>query len=122
MNLLLDSHTLLWWDENKLSARLVSRISQADLVFVSAATVWELAIKGMRPRNIGQRGFAGFVASRGFNELPISFEHAEAVRQLPNHHRDPFDRLLIAQAFVEGLTLVSKDGRFADYGVKLLWE
>jgi PIN domain nuclease of toxin-antitoxin system len=92
---------------------------------VSVASVWEIAIKaGLGQRNVplDLRGFLRRQLARNeFELLPVLFEHAVAVRYLPLHHRDPFDRLLIAQARVEQLTLVSRDARMKAYEIEVLW-
>jgi PIN domain nuclease of toxin-antitoxin system len=121
--LLLDTHVFLWWrvDDGRLGEPARSAISGADLVMVSAASAWEAAIKARLGRlELPERFEAGVLAS-GFERLPIGFSHAEAAAALPAHHRDPFDRMLLAQAMVEGLTLVSHDRRLEPYGVPVLW-
>lgn len=123
MNLLLDTHTLIWvFDVNpKLSQAAREAISEGENeVFVSAVTAWEIAIK----RGLGKLELRGDYR-RGleryrFTPLTISTEHALAVEALPQHHADPFDRLLIVQAQLENLTLVTRDGRFDDYDVMTL--
>lgn len=123
MNLLLDTHTLIWvFDANpKLSQAAREAISEGENeVFVSAVTAWEIAIK----RGLGKLELRGDYR-RGleryrFTPLTISTEHALAVEALPQHHADPFDRLLIVQAQLENLTLVTRDGRFDDYDVMTL--
>jgi PIN domain nuclease of toxin-antitoxin system len=119
VNLLLDTHVLIWWDEGRgLSSSGRRAIETADSVYVSAASAWEVAIKiglgRLRPTRTVERA----VEESGFVELPITFRHAERVASLPAHHRDPFDRLLIAQAEVEGLTLVTRDPAFGPYAVE----
>jgi PIN domain nuclease of toxin-antitoxin system len=121
--LLLDTHVFLWWrsDSRKLKATARQAIARADLVFVSAASAWEAAIKIALGRlRIPDSIEAGVVAS-GFEKLPIGFPHAEAAARLPAHHADPFDRMLVAQAQIEGLTLVTHDRRLGRYEVELLW-
>jgi PIN domain nuclease of toxin-antitoxin system len=118
---LLDTHTLLWWDAGTLPAKTTRLIRDADEVFVSAASAWEASIKASLGRLEAAVPMSTVVRGYGFRELPISFEHAERVRSLPNLHRDPFDRMLIAQAFVEGLTIVTRDPAFAPYAVPLAW-
>lgn len=118
MNLLLDSHVLLWWlsDDKRLSRKARGLIEHTDEVFVSAATTWELAVKASLGKLRMPEGFLEVVEAQGFLHLPISPEHAMAVQSLPWHHRDPFDRILLAQAMVEGLRLVSADAALAPYG------
>lgn len=118
MKLLLDTHVFLWWrlDDDRLTpnARTIV-LNERNEVVVSAATAWEIVIK----RGLGRLEFEGrvddAVREEGFGLLPVSFAHVEHVSDLPVHHRDPFDRLLIAQARVEGLTLVTHDAAFLAY-------
>ncbi|MGH7526289.1 MAG: type II toxin-antitoxin system VapC family toxin [Gemmatimonadales bacterium] len=118
MNLLLDTHVLIWWDEGgRLSTAARQAIAEADTVFVSAASAWEIAIKMGLGRLHPTRTVEQAVSESGFQELPVTFQHAERVAALPVHHRDPFDRLLIAQAEVERLTLVTRDPIFRRYPV-----
>jgi len=127
VRLLLDTHAFLWWLEG--SAELSAKARQAiqgdtNSVFVSAATVWEIAIKQQigkleQPEEMIDLG--ELIESRGFSPLPISVAHAQAAGALPGPHRDPFDRMLIAQAIAEGMALVSNEKRFDAYGVKRLW-
>ena len=118
MNLLLDTHVLIWWDEGRrLTGAARRAIEAADIVFVSAASAWEVAIKIGLGRLRPVRTVEQAAEESGFLELPITFRHAERVAGLPAHHRDPFDRLLIAQAQVEGLTLVTRGLVFGRYAV-----
>jgi PIN domain nuclease of toxin-antitoxin system len=121
VNLLLDTHVLIWWDEGRRLATEARRaIADADSVYVSAASAWEVAIKTGLGRLRPIRTVEQAVDESGFLELPVTFRHAERVGKLPPHHRDPFDRLLIAQADVEELTLVTRDAVFARYGVGII--
>jgi PIN domain nuclease of toxin-antitoxin system len=121
VNLLLDTHVLIWWDEGRrLAAEARRAIADADSVYVSAASAWEVAIKTGLGRLRPTRTVEHAVDESGFLELPVTFRHAERVGKLPPHHRDPFDRLLIAQADVEELTLVTRDAVFARYGVAVI--
>jgi len=123
VRLLLDTHVFLWWrdDSRKLRSHARRAIAEAQLVFVSAATAWEAAIKAALGRlQIPDTIEAGVVDS-GFEKLPISFSHAESAAHLPPHHADPFDRMLVAQARAEGLTLVTHDRRLAPYEIEILW-
>lgn len=121
MNLLLDTHVLIWWDEGRrIAAEARRAIEEADTVYVSAASAWEVAIKTALGRLRPTRTVEQAASESGFLELPITFGHAEQVTALPPHHRDPFDRMLVAQAAVEGLTLVTRDPVFARYGVVLI--
>lgn len=122
MNLLLDTHVLLWWlsDAPELPDRAAGLIRDTNnLVFVSAATIWEIAIK----RSLGKvevpEDFVDVVAQEGFRELPVTWEHAWRTRQLPPIHRDPFDRLLVSQALCEDLLLVTTDADIRRYEVPL---
>ena len=123
MNLLLDTHTLIWvFDRNPtLSEAAFKAIADGrNEVFVSAVTAWEIAIKrGLKKLDL-QGDFHHGLERYRFTPLSISTEHALAVEQLPPHHADPFDRLLIAQARLEQLTLVTRDERFREYGIKLI--
>ncbi len=122
MNLLLDTHALLWWlAGQRMTPEATERIADPSVVVaVSAATVWEATIK----RSLGKLKFKGSLVAHvrdgGFAPLPVSVEHAERGGELPPHHRDPFDRLLIAQAQLEELVLVTRDARFAAYEVSTL--
>ena len=121
MRLLLDTHTLLWWDAGTLPLPAVRHVQRATDISVSAATVWEIAIKAALGKIRMVSSVADVVRAYGFRELPIAFAHAEHVRALPAIHRDPFDRMLIAQARVEGLTILTRDPAFAKYGVAIAW-
>jgi PIN domain nuclease of toxin-antitoxin system len=121
VNLLLDTHVLIWWDEGRrIAAEARLAIEEADAVYVSAASAWEVAIKTALGRLRPTRTVEEAVSDSGFLELPVTFRHAERVTGLPPHHRDPFDRMLVAQAAVEKLTLVTRDPIFARYGVALI--
>jgi PIN domain nuclease of toxin-antitoxin system len=123
MRLLLDTHAFLWWWQGsaKIDARTKTAISGADIVLVSAVSAWEMAIKSA----LGRLRFSGSIAHAvdacGFTRLGAEFEHIEALRNLPLHHNDPFDRLLVAQAIAEHATLVTHDHALAPYGVPTLW-
>lgn len=121
--LLLDTHIFLWWrgEPSRLIPAVRSRIATADLVFVSVASAWEVAIKvALGPLDLPDTMEAGVLAS-GFEKLLITFSHAERAAALPPHHGDPFDRMLVAQAQAEGLTLVTRDRRLEPYAVEILW-
>lgn len=122
MRLLLDTHALLWWlaDEG-LTAKARNAIADpANLVAVSAASAWEISVKKALGKLAAPDDLERQVEAGGFLPLPINIAHAVAAGQLVRHHEDPFDRMLIAQAFAEGLTIVTRDKRFEDYGVALL--
>jgi PIN domain nuclease of toxin-antitoxin system len=121
VNLLLDTHVLIWWDEGRRLAAAARRaIASADTVYVSAATAWEVAIKTGLGRLRPTRTVEQAAEESGFVQLPVTFRHAERVGTLPPHHRDPFDRMLIAQAEVEELRLVSRDAVFSRYGLAVI--
>ena len=125
MRLLLDSHVFLWWlvDDSKLKDTARGEISDPEfLVFVSAATIWELTIKAALGRlESGTTDLVEEITENGFIELAITARHAEHAGRLPRYHDDPFDRMLIAQAMVEGLTCVTRDREFSRYAVPTLW-
>jgi PIN domain nuclease of toxin-antitoxin system len=121
--LLLDTHVFLWWRTNdpRLSAAAREAIATDPIVFVSAASAWEAAIKIALGRLTLPEPFSSGVNLSGFRRLAISFEHAETAAALPRHHGDPFDRMLVAQAQLEGCTLVTHDQLMAPYGAVTLW-
>ena len=124
MKLLLDTHVLLWCliDDARLvpDARDIIRDTSNE-VFVSAASVWEIAIKrALRRIDIDLRQLEDALTTMGFVQLPVSFRHAAAVAALPPHHHDPFDRMLIAQSIEEEMRLVTRDSAVARYGTALL--
>lgn len=120
MKLLLDTHAFLWWDSNDallpdgLRAAIASPQNQ---VLVSAVTVWEIAIKRALGKLVFGQGLGKAIEDYGFAALPITVEHAEWAGSLPQLHRDPFDRLLVAQAQLEGLVLVTVDEQIVRYAV-----
>ena len=120
--LLLDSNIVVYLDQNpaRLASRSMDQIDAAREVYVSAVTGWELAIKQANSALSMNASVSNIVQSLGLLELPITVRHGETVRSLPMLHRDPFDRLLVAQPLVEGLTLVTSDRRLAQYGVPVL--
>jgi PIN domain nuclease of toxin-antitoxin system len=121
VNLLLDTHVLIWWDEGRrLGAAAREAIEEADAVYVSAASAWEVALKTALGRLRPTRTVEEATSDSGFLELPVTFRHAERVTGLPPHHRDPFDRMLVAQAAVDELILVTRDPVFARYGLALI--
>lgn len=128
MRLLLDTHALLWWlaGDRRLQGKARRAIEDAsNTIFVSAASAWEIAAKTRVRRLPGATRVAddvpGWLAGQGFQGLDITVRHAQNAGSLPGEHRDPFDRMLIAQALTEGLTLVSNDEIFDAYGVRRFW-
>jgi PIN domain nuclease of toxin-antitoxin system len=120
MTLLLDTHALLWWlaDPKLLSEDARRAIGDGkNTVYVSAAVAWEIAIKRALGKLDAPEDLLAAMAANRFLPLPVTIPHALAVATLPDHHRDPFDRLLIAQALHEGFKLVSRDPHVARYGV-----
>jgi PIN domain nuclease of toxin-antitoxin system len=128
MTLLLDTHTFIWWvnEPEKLSPKALALLADGNnKLLLSVASVWELQIKlklGKLKFNVplgelveNQR------RTNGVQILPVELEHVLALDALPAHHKDPFDRILVAQANVEGASLVSRDPLFSGYPVKLLW-
>ena len=121
MRLLLDTSTLIWWDSGgKLTPDALHAIDAADVAYVSVVSAIEIAVSTSLGRMAPERTTSETVAGNGFEELPVSLEHTEMVKTLPLHHRDPFDRLLIAQAMIEKLTIVTRDHVFERYGVKTI--
>lgn len=128
MKLLLDTHAFLWWitGSDRISHRARDAISDnTNEVYFSAASGWELAIKAGLGRVVLPDDLEEFVAEQlvanGFDVLPIHLRHALGVRGLPDLHRDPFDRMLIAQARTEGMSLVSGDPHMAQYQADVVW-
>lgn len=128
MRLLLDTHALIWWLAGDAGLTRVAREAIADQtndVFVSAASAWEIATKhriGKLPQAaILAADIAGATAQQGFQELTITLRHAQIAGSLPGPHRDPFDRMLIAQALHEQMAFVSQESIFGRYGVQMLW-
>ena len=121
--LLLDTHVFLWWrtDSRMLKRSAREAIAEAEVVFVSAASAWEAAIKVALGRLQIPASIESGVVDSGFEKLAVGFSHAETAGALPLHHSDPFDRMLVAQARIEDLTLVTHDPRMEPYGVSILW-
>jgi PIN domain nuclease of toxin-antitoxin system len=122
VRLLLDTNALLWWEENsdRLGHAARATIRASESVYVSAASAWEAEIK----KALGKLAFGGevqdMIDANTFIELPVTVRHAAALRLLGRHPRDPFDRMLVAQALVEECTLVTADRHLARYGVPIL--
>ena len=128
MKLLLDTHALLWWlfDDPQLSRKARAAIRNLENeVFVSSASAWEISIKyrlGRLPEAAEAAHDLPALLSRArFLSLPISIEHALAAGKLDGHHQDPFDRMLIAQAKLEQMPVVTKDAEFKKYRVRVIW-
>lgn len=126
--LLLDTHAFLWWVNDAPELTDAARLAIADannVCCLSMASCWEMAIKSSLGKLRLARSIERFVseqlAANGFVLLNIELRHAAKLEKLPFHHRDPFDRLLIAQAISEKLTIISADSVFSEYNVKLLW-
>jgi PIN domain nuclease of toxin-antitoxin system len=128
VRLLLDTHALLWWldGSRRLSRKARAAIGdEANSVFVSAASAWEITTKarlGKLPGAVDVAAdVAGCVAGQGFSAMDITIPHAQRAGRLPGDHRDPFDRMLVAQAHLEDLPVVSDDDVFDGYGVTRIW-
>ena len=126
--LLLDTHVFLWWVDDASELTTAARKAIADVnneCCMSLVSCWEIAIKSSLGKLRLASNVEHFVTEQmnvnGFTLLNIELHHAAKVEKLPFHHRDPFDRLLIAQALSEKLTIISADSAFRDYGVKVLW-
>lgn len=122
MRLLLDSHAVLWAAgvSSQIGRRCLNIIRESASVYYSAATLWELGIKRAKGRLHYPDPMVSDLIANGFAELPITVAHAERAAALPLHHQDPFDRMLVAQAQVELLTLVTTDHRLHSYDVEII--
>jgi PIN domain nuclease of toxin-antitoxin system len=126
-DLLLDTHAFIWYSENdsKLPESIKIEIETADSVYISIASLWEIAIKlsiGKLSLRSNYESIESSLEPAGIILLPVSFADTVRVMNLPLHHRDPFDRILIAQAINNSLTLVSCDAAFTEYPIQLRWE
>jgi PIN domain nuclease of toxin-antitoxin system len=123
LKLLLDTHEILWWvrDDQRLNREARRAIATADYVWVSAGSGWEISTKISKGQLRIWEPLPVTVATDNFTELPFTLRHAEDLQRLPMHHRDPFDRILVAQARIEGATIVTHDRAFAAYGVTVIW-
>ena len=122
--ILLDTHAVLWWlaDDPRFSERARSEIADAEAeVLVSAASIWEIAIKRALGRLRVPDALPDAIEVEGFQWLPITPAHSWAVGSLGDHHRDPFDRMLVAQAGAEDVPLVSSDAGLAAYEIEIRW-
>jgi len=123
VTLLLDTHVILWWqrDDRRLGRAARRAIAEADVVWVSAVSGWEVAIKTGLGRLRLDEPFTALLAADDFTELPMTLAHTARLQSLPAHHGDPFDRMLLAQAITERAVIVSHDRAFEPYGVPMLW-
>jgi PIN domain nuclease of toxin-antitoxin system len=123
VNLLLDTHVLLWWlsDDERLTRPMRQAIGDSNTaVVVSAASAWEMAIKAALGKLVAPEGLVAELERQGFDQISVTVDDAVHAGALPRHHNDPFDRMLIAQALRRGLTLVTADRHIAAYDVRLL--
>ena len=128
MRILLDTHSFLWWldGDRRMSKRARALVSRdANEVFISAASAWEIATKWRLGKLSGAAevaaDIAGAVAGQAFQPLAITLTHAQLAGRLTTNHRDPFDRMLAAQAMIEGLPIVSNDEALDLFGISRLW-
>jgi PIN domain nuclease of toxin-antitoxin system len=124
VKLLLDTHAALWWttDDERVGEEAAKRLEDRSAeILLSAAVVWEVAIKRSLGKLRAPRDLVPTLVAAGARPLAVTLDHAAAVEQLPWHHRDPFDRVLVAQAGLEGAALVSGDDALRAYGVPVVW-
>lgn len=123
MILLLDTHVVLWWhgNDHQLSAAARRAIERADQALVSAASGWEVALKVSAGKLRLESPFEEIVSRNRFTALDVTLRHARQVESVALRHRDPFDRMLVAQALAEGATLVTRDSALSGYGVPVVW-
>ena len=124
MRLLLDTHVALWFTEDsaRLTESAINAIEDAaNVILLSAVVPWEIAIKRSLGKIDTNDEYLSLLRVAGAVDLPITIAHAQAVERLPRHHRDPFDRILLAQAQAEDATIVTSDARIASYDVPVLW-
>lgn len=123
MNILIDTHILLWWlaGDSRLSAEMQGIIGDSEhMIFVSSVVVWEIVIKKALGKLVCPDNIVDIVRDNGFQEIPITSDHAQAIGQLPSHHHDPFDRLLIAQALHESYPLMTVDSVIQQYPIRCI--
>ena len=122
MNLLLDTHILLWWleDSPRLSASARDTIRDSEIVFASAVSAWEIEVKRARGLLRAPDNLEMTIRARDLQPLSMTISHAVAAGRLPSHHGDPFDRMLIAQALLESLTLMTADKKLKHYDVAVM--
>jgi PIN domain nuclease of toxin-antitoxin system len=124
LKLLLDTHAALWFlsGDERLGDNARRHLADArSRVLLSAAVVWEVAVKSSVGRLVVPEEYVSLLLGAGVQPLAISVDHAAAVAGLPWHHRDPFDRMLVAQATTEGAALVSRDDAMRPYGITMVW-
>ena len=128
MKYLLDTHTFLWWNlgDSQLSEKAQEIIADGENeIYLSSASAWEIAIKVAKGRLVLPEEPAKYIANRislhRFQALPIEISHATKIYELPNHHADPFDRLLVAQSQLESVPLITKDNLINLYDVETIW-
>lgn len=124
MRLLLDANSFLWWvtGSERLSEPAKEAIGSDDNdVFVAVGSLWEISIKRSLRKLQFPHDFETVLRDENFDLLPVTYVHLHALKALPLHHRDPFDRLLIAQAIAEGISVVTSDSKFALYDVQTVW-
>ncbi len=123
MKLLLDTRTLIWWLSNDSTLSLAAReviANRDNLVFVSAASAWEIAIKKSLGKLSAPDDLEAQIEKNSFQSLPITISQALTVAKLPNHHNDPFDRVIIAQAICESMKIITRDRKFELYDISIL--
>jgi PIN domain nuclease of toxin-antitoxin system len=124
LRLLIDSNAFLWWSESSTKLGNAARqaiTDPANEVSISIAALWEIVIKTSLRKLTVPADIETMVLSQGFSILPISFDHLRRIEALARIHKDPFDRMMIAQALAEGIPIATADRRFAAYGVQIVW-
>ena len=124
MKLLLDTHASLWWlsDDDRIGKHVARHLTdETNQVLLSAVVVWEVAIKRSLGKLDAPDDLVSILLGAGAQPLPVTLDHAAAAETLPWHHRDPFDRLLVAQALTEDAAIVSRDEPLSAYGVSIVW-
>jgi PIN domain nuclease of toxin-antitoxin system len=124
LKLLLDTHAALWFlsGDERLSEGAKGHLTDdTNRILLSAAVVWEVAVKRSLGKLVVPEDYLSLLLGAGVQALAVSVDHAAAIERLPWHHRDPFDRMLVAQAAIEGAALVSRDDALRPYGVALIW-